>query len=240
MGIAFDPLSYENLGASISRALDDQPIIPLAELTSFNGAGVYALYYSGDFPSYVPIAAANRSRAGSWAIYIGRAEAENHRKGDPDQQSVLEGPKLFKRINEHKKSIVQADNLNVEDFSVRYLVVAPAWVPLAEIIAIRLHKPVWNSLVDGFGNHDPGSGRHNSVISRWDALHPGRRWALNLQPRRESSTTIQTEVLEYLRVHMPSDVAANVDVVHPNMMVPIADLEVFGPNQGLNSEADST
>ena len=102
---AFDPLSYENLGISISRALDDQPVVPLKDVERFNGAGVYALYYSGDFPSYQELSKANRKKAGSWAIYIGKAEAESHRKGDPDQQSVLDGPKLFNRIQNHKKSI---------------------------------------------------------------------------------------------------------------------------------------
>ena len=36
---AFDPLSYENLGISISRALDEQPVVPLTEIKRFHGAG---------------------------------------------------------------------------------------------------------------------------------------------------------------------------------------------------------
>lgn len=91
---AFDPLSYENLGASISRALDDQPVIPLDDLDQFPGSGVYALYYSGPHDAYAPLAEANQANPGSWAIYIGKADAENARKGDPDQRHVLEGPKL--------------------------------------------------------------------------------------------------------------------------------------------------
>ena len=67
---AFDPLSYENLGISISRALDEQPVVPLTEIKRFHGAGVYALYYTGDFPAYERIALANRENPGTWAIYI--------------------------------------------------------------------------------------------------------------------------------------------------------------------------
>lgn len=201
---AFDPLSYENLGISISRALDEQPVVPLKEVPRFNGAGVYALYYSGDFPAYRDLAQANRDRPGSWAIYIGKAEAESHRKGDPDQQSVLDGPKLFKRIQNHKKSIESASNLEVEDFTLRYLVVAPTWVQLAEIIAIRLHHPVWNSLVDGFGNHDPGKGRRNGMRPRWDTLHPGRTWAAQLRERPESATAVENELVNYLSTYKPT------------------------------------
>lgn len=201
---AFDPLSYDNLGASISRALDDQPVLPLDELPRFDGAGVYALYYSGDHEAYEPIAEANREEPGSWAIYIGKAEAENARKGDPDQRNVLEGPKLWNRIvKNHARSIRQASNLDTADFSVRYLVVAPAWIQLAEIISIRMHKPVWNAIVDGFGNHDPGSGRKDMLRPRWDTLHPGRTWAPKLKQRSETAEEIATDILGYLEVHRP-------------------------------------
>lgn len=201
---AFDPLSYENLGISISRALDEQPVVPLKDVARFNGAGVYALYYSGDFPAYGDLAQANRDQPGSWAIYIGKAEAESHRKGDPDQQSVLDGPKLFNRIQNHKRSIESASNLEVEDFTLRYLVVAPTWVQLAEIIAIRLHHPVWNSLIDGFGNHDPGRGRRNGMRPRWDTLHPGRTWAAQLRERPESVSAVENELVNYLSTYKPT------------------------------------
>ena len=35
-------------------------------------------------------------------------------------------------------------------------------------------------VVDGFGNHDPGSGRYNQAKSEWDVLHPGRPWIKKL------------------------------------------------------------
>lgn len=201
---AFDPLSYENLGASISRALDEQPVVPISDLPKFNGAGVYALYYSGDFPGYKPVAEANRKEPGSWAIYIGKAEAESHRKGDPDQQSVLDGPKLYNRIRNHRRSLEQASNLDVKDFYVRFLVVAPTWVQLAEIISIRLHHPVWNSLIDGFGNHDPGKGRKDGLRPRWDTLHPGRKWAERLTERDEPRSRVEQDLEWYLRTHQPA------------------------------------
>jgi hypothetical protein len=45
---------------------------------------------------------------------------------------------------------------------------------------IRRYKPLWNTVVDGFGNHDPGSGRYDQARSEWDVLHPGRPWAERL------------------------------------------------------------
>jgi hypothetical protein len=53
---------------------------------------------------------------------------------------------------------------------------------------IRRYRPLWNTVVDGFGNHDPGAGRYNQARSEWDVLHPGRLWAERLtgeSPRRE-------------------------------------------------------
>lgn len=196
---AFDPLSYENLGASISRALDEQPLTRLDQVESFAGAGVYALYYVGNFPAYTELAMRNRQHPGSWAIYIGKAEAQSNRKGDPNQQqTTLDGPKLFLRLRNHRKSIEQAENLNVEDFYVRSLVVAPTWVSLAESIAIRLHKPLWNSLVDGLGNHDPGAGRRQGKRPLWDTVHPGRSWALSLESNPTSPANLERRIRDYL------------------------------------------
>ena len=42
---------------------------------------------------------------------------------------------------------------------------------------IRTYTPLWNTIVDGFGNHDPGRGRYNQSRSEWEILHPGRPWA---------------------------------------------------------------
>ncbi len=46
-----------------------------------------------------------------------------------------------------------------------------------EAALIRMYRPLWNTVVDGFGNHDPGKGRYNQAKSDWDVYHPGRKWA---------------------------------------------------------------
>lgn len=195
---AFDPLSYENLGASIVRALEEQPVCPLGELDKFNGAGIYSLYYRGDFKLYSRISEANRQEPGSMPIYIGKAEAENARKGDPDLTVDRVGPKLFTRVMKHKRSIEAVQNLAVEDFDVRVLTVEPTWVALAEIISLRRHRPLWNVKVDGLGNNDPGAGRRNGARPRWDTLHPGRHWAALLAEHPDGEKSIVESVLEYL------------------------------------------
>lgn len=199
----FDPLDYDNLGASIARALDERPVEKLTDLRTLDGAGIYALYYTGDHPAYAVLAERNREAAGSWALYIGKAEAENARKGDPEQANKPVGAKLFGRIGNHRKSIEAATNLDVDDFQVRALAVAPTWIPLAEVVAIRLHSPVWNVIVDGLGNHDPGRGRYQGMRPRWDTLHPGRAWAPKLAERPESAADVQQDVIQYLRTRKP-------------------------------------
>ncbi|MFZ0932134.1 MAG: Eco29kI family restriction endonuclease, partial [Syntrophobacteraceae bacterium] len=46
-----------------------------------------------------------------------------------------------------------------------------------EASLIRKFQPLWNTIIDGFGNHTPGEGRFNQAKSGWDVLHPGRAWA---------------------------------------------------------------
>lgn len=64
----FDPLAYEN-PASIARALDEQPIVSLPKLQRFDGAGIYALYYTGGFSAYAPPVKRNLEEPGSYHLY---------------------------------------------------------------------------------------------------------------------------------------------------------------------------
>lgn len=43
--IPFNPLDKRHLGESVAQAMLRQPVMPLADLVSFAGAGIYALYY---------------------------------------------------------------------------------------------------------------------------------------------------------------------------------------------------
>jgi hypothetical protein len=69
-------------------------------------------------------------------------------------------------------------------------VVDDIWIPLGESLLIEMFSPVWNRLIDGFGNHDPGKGRYQQQRSPWDVLHPGRSWAEKLQQHSKSETDL--------------------------------------------------
>lgn len=196
--IPFNPLDKKNLGASVAEALLTKEAHPLADLPVFEGAGIYAIYYSGDFPAYMELSRLNRDGRFMLPIYVGKAVPPGARMGANIE--VPAGKVLQKRLKEHADSIRAAENLNIEDFHCRFLVVDDIWIPLGESLIIARFTPVWNSLIDGFGNHNPGKGRHAGMRPRWDVLHPGREWAMRLVDRPESQEQIAQDAETFLRV----------------------------------------
>jgi hypothetical protein len=195
--LPFNPLDKRNLGESVANALLTRHVAPLDRLEPFVGAGVYALYYTGPFPAYRAIAARNRGEAWGLPIYVGKAVPAGSRKGGMGLGDNP-GQVLYKRLREHLESIQATDNLDAADFGCRHLAVDDIWIPLGESLLIARFSPLWNTLIDGFGNHDPGKGRHAGLRPRWDTLHPGRPWAARLQPRDEDASAIQREIAEIL------------------------------------------
>jgi hypothetical protein len=111
-------------------------------------------------------------------IYIGNAIPKGGRKGGfTDDDSAMHGSALRDRIGQHHASIDEASNLKVGDFSFRALVVDEIFIPLGENMLIEQFHPVWNMVIDGFGNKDPGRRRKDQYRSAWDVLHPGRKFA---------------------------------------------------------------
>ena len=189
----YNPLALENLGASVESAILQRDPEPLPPDEVFIGAGLYAIYFLGDFPPYSAIAAKNRRKRFDAPIYVGKAVPAGKRKGTITT-GEYKGRALFDRLSEHSKSIEQAANLEVSDFRCRYLVVADIWIPLGESLLIQRYSPLWNTVVDGFGNHDPGSGRYNQKRSSWDVLHPGRSWAERLKDSKKTEAEILQEL----------------------------------------------
>lgn len=196
--IPFNPLDKKNLGASVAEALLTKEIHPLGNMPVFEGAGIYAIYYTGDFESYAQVSRLNREGRFMLPIYVGKAVPPGARMGASLELSA--GKVLHKRLKEHAESIKAAENLDIEDFHCRFLVVDDIWIPLGESLIIARFTPVWNSLIDGFGNHNPGKGRHAGMRPRWDVLHPGRDWAMRLAERPESQAQIAQDAETYLRV----------------------------------------
>ena len=196
--IPFNPLDKKNLGASVAEALLTKELHPLGDVPVFEGAGIYAIYYTGNFPAYQQISRLNRDEKFLLPIYVGKAVPAGARRGA--NLELVAGKVLHKRLKEHAESIRAVENLRIEDFHCRFLVVDDIWIPLGESLIIARFTPVWNSLIDGFGNHNPGKGRHAGMRPRWDVLHPGRSWVANLAERPESATQIAQDAEIYLRV----------------------------------------
>ena len=190
MAQAYDPLDYDNLARSVVHALLDATATGLPPGDAFSGSGVYALYYNGGLPFYASVA----SDGLTTPIYVGKAVPSGARKGRTIRKA--EGTtELYRRLKQHAESIEQAHNLDVREFRCRFLVVQDVWITLAERFLIDHFRPVWNTVIDGFGNHNPGRGRSSMRRPRWDVVHPGRPWAAALTAE---------ETLEEIVAFLPS------------------------------------
>lgn len=168
----YDPLEYPNLAKSVVDTLLSAELMSLPP-ADFVGSGVYAIYYDG------PLEYAESGSLDDVPIYVGKAVPAGARIGD-SQTDRPNSRTLQRRLREHATSIEQAENLNLENARCRYLVVVPVWITLAESFLINHFRPLWNTALDGFGNHNPGRGRAASARPRWDIMHPGRTWAADL------------------------------------------------------------
>lgn len=193
----FNPLDKRNLGKSVVDALLTSVEKPLATIENFIGAGVYAIYYRGDFSHYAPLSALNKL-AGNFPIYIGKAIPKGGRKGTALDAS-LDSIALSKRLQEHAASIMSVPSLAIKDFSYRALIVDDIWITLGEAFVIQQFQPLWNQVVEGFGNHDPGAGRYGGKRPLWDELHPGRNWATRCQPSKVTIAELLAKVDHYMQ-----------------------------------------
>ena len=177
----YNPLSVDELGRSAALALMGYEPSVLPPDEQFNGAGVYTIHYHGPFPTYTDM-------GNGQPIYVGKAEPSGKRQGRTAARRS--SPMLYKRLAEHAGSIRESENLDLDDFGCRWLVLDPIWIGLTEQVLIAQYRPIWNVLVDGFGLHDPGKTRRSQQRSRWDTLHPGRLWATEHTKREESREDI--------------------------------------------------
>jgi hypothetical protein len=191
-------LAQESLAESIvQRLMRDEPV-QLARIERFEGAGVYAIYYVGDFPAYKVVRDQNVDGAWALPIYVGKAVPKGGRQGI-DVGKDVNNTAVWTRLRQHAASVEAAENLDITDFYARWLIVDDIWIALGESALLDKTRPVWNVMVDGFGNHDPGKGRHKGLAPQWDTLHPGRAWATKLTQRPAgAAATIAADAVQYL------------------------------------------
>lgn len=200
-GFVFDPSNPAIAGRVAGIAMIAQSRKPLTNVERFYGAGVYAIYYNGNFAAYKGISRKEHP------IYVGKADP-----ADPAGKTAQEqGDRLANRLNDHRKNISKAvTTLRLEDFEYRALVVQTGWQGSAEDYLIHLFKPIWNSEVGicyGFGKHGDDPGTRANLRSPWDTLHPGRDWAHRDPKMKDArpSERIITEIKEHLGKFPPVD-----------------------------------
>lgn len=190
----------DELLKDIIRFFNGTPVQPLPPKTQFIGAGVYAIYYVGKSPLYSEISSGNRLSY-NVPIYVGKAVPSGWRQARNFTSST--GIELFNRLKDHAKSISSArTTLKLKDFAARFTIFEGASVGMIACIEAKMieqYKPVWNSCIDGFGNHDPGSGRYQQALSEWDAVHPGRVWTSKVLGERPNKKMVEQRIKRYLQ-----------------------------------------
>jgi hypothetical protein len=216
MGGPYNPLDKMNLGRSVAEALLLRPTAPLSQTADLIGAGVYSIYYTGEFEPYQPISERNRDEAFAQPIYVGKAVPKGARKGGLSYDAA-KGRALRDRLRQHSTSISEAHNLDIADFQFRCLVVDDIWIPLGENMMIEQFKPIWNLVIDGFGNKTPGRRREAQYRSAWDVLHPGRAFAERLADSGNTPEAVTGRLTEYFAGHqvplIPAEEAVDVGAV---------------------------
>lgn len=221
----YNPLDLEALGGSLIRALERCPLELLRSIATFPGSGIYALYYVGTQHPYAELGEFNRLNDCRLPIYVGRAKDPGARQGISPFEPVTESL-LFSRVQEHKRTIRAVEtsaeahiSLELDDFRARMLVCLPLWVPLAEAMAIRLDRPLWNSSLSGFGIHAPGSGREEQRRSQWDQIHAGRRFATRL-PENGLSAAVLAEQAHVAAIERVRSAVARLGLSLPPSLAP--------------------
>ena len=161
------------------RFFNGTPVHPLPLSERFLGTGVYALYYTGDNEAYRRYAELNRLEY-KYPIYVGKAVPKGWRQSRISHDATKSSTELYSRIREHTRNIDTGAGIDPKDFSCRFVIFEAEgsdMIGTIEAALIKLNKPLWNSTLDGFGNHTPGAGRFNQAKSDWDVIHPGRPWA---------------------------------------------------------------
>jgi len=188
----YEAPNLEKVLEGIIAFLVDTPPFCLTQFNRFVGVGVYSLYYNGDYEYYDFLHGVN------WPIYTGKAVPTGWRQGRTTTGDAE--TKLYTRLREHRRSIEQCPNLLSQDFFCRLAILKGSssdLITAVENAVIRRYRPLWNSIIDGFGNHDPGSGRYNQAPSEWDTLHPGRSWAEKLTGQSPEWARIIEKIRQY-------------------------------------------
>lgn len=166
----------ESQKQALNKAFISGRLYPLDKTDKISSShGIYGIFYISPEEKYKKLLDDPRKDP----IYIGKAGISG----------------LATRLSQHKKSIEEA-GMNPDCFRCRFLEIeSEADTFAAEIILQEMHKPLWNTILKGFGNKNVGKARSGQIRSRWDTFHTGRGWARDMTDRKESKVRIEKEML---------------------------------------------
>ena len=193
--------AFAELVKDAIRFFNGTPVQTLPPPETFSGTGVYALYYTGDNQIYKKYAELNRL-AYSHPIYVGKAVPKGWRQSRISDSAATQSKELHTRLKEHSRNISTGSDLSLQDFSCRFVIFEQEgsdMISTIEAALIKLNRPLWNTALDGFGNHDPGSGRYEQAKSDWDVIHAGRLWAEKCKGRSKDASVILAHVERHLK-----------------------------------------
>jgi hypothetical protein len=186
-------MDTEHVTAAICQELERQPLVPLDPLVGrFDGSGLYAIYYDGrSVPLYRPLTGTKVP------VYVGQALSHNSATG----VAVRDPRPLWGRVRDHHASIDGSD-LSAADFGVRLLCLPDVHADLGENGLRVFYRPVWNTILRGFGGHEQGSTTRQSARSKWDTVHPGRSRTFGAD-KHDRAKLIRT-VAEHIAIQLAS------------------------------------
>ncbi|WP_237059706.1 Eco29kI family restriction endonuclease [Loktanella sp. M215] len=187
----FDPSEPRLIGHFVALALISQERVRLSAIEPTYGSGVYAIYYTGNEEIYASISATETP------IYVGKADPPVGAKSIVEQET-----RLYRRLNEHRKSIDKVSGIDVADFECRALAVQSGYQTAAESYLIDLFRPIWNNetrILFGLGKHGDAATTRANNKSPWDTIHPGRTWAMGNREAR-GTEDILLEVARHFRL----------------------------------------
>lgn len=190
---------FEEIVKDTIRFFNGTPVYSVPAPERFHGTGVYAIYCVANSGVYKDFHEINRTSY-DIPIYVGKAVPRGWRQGRTSSSDAL-SYELHNRIREHGRSIELAKSLQIASFYCRFIILEGKegdLIGAVEAALIRKYQPIWNTLIDGFGNHDPGSGRYQQAKSDWDVCHSGRAWAGKCKGEANPKAKLITSISQFM------------------------------------------
>lgn len=192
--------AFAELCKDAVRAFNGTPVCELPP-PRFTGSGVYAIYCTAKKGIYERYGNRVNRMGYNVPIYVGKAVPKGWRQSRTAGVETDNGSALRSRLVHHSKTILAVDNLNLEDFACRFMIFSGGSVDMiaaVEAALIAEYTPLWNAVIDGFGNNDPGGRRMGGIVPKWHILHKGVKWASRMTGQRADVRHVQKSVMDYM------------------------------------------